>query len=52
MTRSAIAGICYSLSQRMKRSKSSLMNKVFDMDDRARLPWRFYGELLTRLTLG
>jgi len=19
------------------------MNRVFDMDDRARLPWRFYG---------
>jgi hypothetical protein len=22
------------------------MKRIFDMDDRARLPWRFYGELL------
>ena len=25
----------------------SLMTVVFDMDDRARLPWRFHGEALS-----
>ena len=26
-----------------------LMKRIFDMDDRARLPWRFYGATLTVL---
>jgi hypothetical protein len=26
-----------------RRSISAAMNRVFDMDDRARLPWRFFG---------
>ncbi|MXN20489.1 hypothetical protein GR170_21855 [Pseudooceanicola sp. GBMRC 2024] len=25
------------------------MTQIFDMDDRARLPWRFYGATLTVL---
>ena len=25
---------------------SNSMKRIFDMDDRARLPWRFYGELV------
>jgi len=25
------------------------MKRIFDMDDRARLPWRFYGATLTVL---
>jgi len=25
------------------------MKRIFDMDDRARLPWRFYGESLSIL---
>ncbi|MGB5870262.1 MAG: hypothetical protein WBH04_08675 [Albidovulum sp.] len=29
--------------------KSFAMNMIFDMDDRARLPWRFFGATLTVL---
>ncbi|MFT6074295.1 MAG: hypothetical protein ACJAZ1_001211 [Yoonia sp.] len=29
-----------------------LMKKVFDMDDRARLPWRFFGARSTILARG
>ena len=28
---------------------SSRMTRIFDMDDRARLPWRFFGATLTVL---
>jgi hypothetical protein len=28
---------------------SCAMKRIFDMDDRARLPWRFYGESLSIL---
>jgi hypothetical protein len=30
----------------------SFMKKVFDMDDRARLPWRFFGARGTILARG
>jgi hypothetical protein len=30
-------------------SISAGMKKVFDMDDRSRLPWRFYGAALSVL---
>jgi len=30
----------------------SFMKKVFDMDDRARLPWRFFGARSTILARG
>jgi len=30
----------------------TLMQKVFDMDDRARLPWRFFGARCTILARG
>jgi hypothetical protein len=28
---------------------SAFMKRIFDMDDRARLPWRFFGATLTVL---
>jgi hypothetical protein len=30
----------------------SVMKKLFDMDDRARLPWRFFGATMTVLARG
>jgi len=31
---------------------TSPMQHVFDMDDRSRLPWRFFGEAIALYTLG
>ncbi len=31
---------------------SNDMQHVFDMDDRSRLPWRFFGEAIALHTLG
>ncbi|MGL4279296.1 MAG: hypothetical protein ACRCS0_02930 [Albidovulum sp.] len=53
------ASICYAhlLRRRLPRSLprdgfgriKPPMKRIFDMDDRARLPWRFYGESLSIL---
>lgn len=40
------------LFRRADRCICALMKKVFDMDDRARLPWRFFGARCTILARG
>jgi len=37
------------LRDSLPRYISGPMKRVFDMDDRARLPWRFYGATMTVL---
>jgi hypothetical protein len=41
--------IAFPLRQSQTRYISSPMTRIFDMDDRARLPWRFHGATMTVL---
>jgi hypothetical protein len=33
-------------------ARERAMGRLFDMDDRARLPWRFFGRMVTRFARG
>ncbi|MDQ7079929.1 MAG: hypothetical protein Q9M41_04595 [Paracoccaceae bacterium] len=37
------------MTRRSKAATPQPMKRIFDMDDRARLPWRFHGEALAIL---
>ena len=41
--------LAFALASRLPKEYLSAMYRFFDMDDRARLPWRFYGATVSIL---
>jgi hypothetical protein len=47
-THLASAGV-FTLARVLRKEYPGTMNRFFDMDDRARLPWRFFGATVSIL---